>query len=138
MVKMTDQGVLRVEKKSASPDGIINMQKESWLTACGGRIICLRCQATSKRTGRQCGAPAVVGKRVCRFHGGRSTGPRTPEGRQRCAAAKTVHGQQTRAARAEMALDARRLRAVEALGFLLGILPGLKTRGRKPQPLPGP
>jgi hypothetical protein len=107
------------------------------LSTAGGRILCPRCQAQSKRTGRQCGAPAVVGKRVCRFHGGRSTGPRTPEGRQRCAAAKTVHGQQTMAARAEIALDARRLRAVEELGFLLGILPGPKTRGRKPNPLPG-
>jgi hypothetical protein len=28
----------------------------------------------------------------CRFHGGLSTGPRTPEGLQRIARARTVHG----------------------------------------------
>lgn len=110
------------------------MKEEPWLTTCGGRIRCPRCQAQSKRTGRQCGAPAAVGKQVCRFHGGRSTGPRTTEGRQRCAAARTVHGQQTRQARAEMALDARRLRAIEALGCFLGMLPRPKSRGRKPRP----
>ncbi len=107
---------------------------EAWLVTAGGLIRCPRCQAQSKRTGRQCGAPAAVGKRVCRFHGGGSTGPRTSEGRQRCAAARTVHGQQTRQARAEIALDARRLRAIEALGRLLGMLPGPKSRGRKPGP----
>ncbi|MDA0630613.1 MAG: HGGxSTG domain-containing protein, partial [Proteobacteria bacterium] len=42
----------------------------------------------SKRTRKQCGAPAMRGKRVCRFHGGLSTGPKSAEGRARCAAAK--------------------------------------------------
>jgi hypothetical protein len=28
----------------------------------------------------------------CRLHGGRSTGPRTPEGLQRLVQARTVHG----------------------------------------------
>jgi len=35
-----------------------------------------RCSANSKRTGRQCGAPAERGKAVCRFHGARGGGPR--------------------------------------------------------------
>ena len=38
-------------------------------------------------------------KRVCRFHGGKSTGPKTEEGRKRCGIAKTVHGGETRAIR---------------------------------------
>jgi len=38
--------------------------------------------------------------RVCRFHGGKSTGPKTKEGRKRCGIAKTVHGGETRAIRA--------------------------------------
>ena len=33
------------------------------------------------------------------FHGGKSTGPVTELGRQRCAAAKTIHGFETRAKR---------------------------------------
>ena len=39
------------------------------LNTAGGKITCPRCQAMSKRTGEQCGAPAERGKRVCRFHG---------------------------------------------------------------------
>lgn len=37
----------------------------------------------------------------CYHHGGASTGPTTAEGRARCAAAKTKHGRETRAARAQ-------------------------------------
>jgi hypothetical protein len=59
-----------------------------------------RCQAKSKRSGLQCQKAAMQGKRVCRSHGGASTGPKTIAGRQRCAAAKTVHGRETRAIRA--------------------------------------
>ena len=70
------------------------------MTLASGRIRCGRCQALSKRTEQQCGAPAIKGKRVCRFHGGKSTGPMTEEGRKRCGIAKTVHGGETRAIRA--------------------------------------
>jgi hypothetical protein len=34
-----------------------------------------RCQATSKRTGQGCKAPAVRGFRVCRMHGARGGAP---------------------------------------------------------------
>ena len=43
--------------------------------------------------------PSTREKRVCRFHGGKSTGPKTEEGRKRCGIAKTVHGGETRAIR---------------------------------------
>ena len=62
----------------------------------GGRILCRRCEARSKRTGEQCKAPAIRGKSKCKFHGGLSTGPRSQEGRNRCAAAKLVHGRETK------------------------------------------
>ena len=74
--------------------------REPFMTLAAGRIRCSRCQALSKRTKQQCGAPSVRGMRVCRFHGGKSTGPRTEEGRKRCGIAKTVHGGETRAIRA--------------------------------------
>ena len=74
--------------------------REQFMTLAAGRIRCRRCQALSKRTKQQCGAPAVRDKRVCRFHGGKSTGPKTKEGRKRCGIAKTVHGGETRAIRA--------------------------------------
>ena len=50
---------------------------------------------------------------VCRTHGGASTGPRTPEGRQRCSDAKTVHGRETRAIRAKRDAKLRELRELE-------------------------
>jgi len=98
----------------------------------GGRITCLQCNAKSKRTQQQCRAPASQGKTKCRFHGGASTGPKTEQGRQRCAEAKTIHGNETRKARTERAEDMRRLRTLEELGHALGIMSGSKTPGRKP------
>ena len=54
------------------------------------------------------------GKMVCRTHGGASTGPKTPEGRQRCAEAKTIHGRETRAIRRKRDLKLRELREIES------------------------
>ena len=51
-----------------------------------------QCKAKSKRTGQRCKRAAVPGKSVCYYHGGASTGPRTPEGRERCSLAAMVHG----------------------------------------------
>ena len=109
-----------------------NLHLEQTLTTLGGRITCRRCQAQSKRTKLQCAAPAISGKSVCKTHGGRSTGPKTEQGRQRCAEARTVHGFETRKARAERAEGMRRLRALEDLGHALGIMSGPRIPGRKP------
>ncbi|MFZ5657834.1 MAG: HGGxSTG domain-containing protein [Pseudomonadota bacterium] len=49
----------------------------------GRRVIC---GARRHRDGKPCGALSEPGKRRCRFHGGRSTGPRTPEGKARALA----------------------------------------------------
>ena len=102
-----------------------------FLTA-GGRIRCLQCSAKSKRTGLRCRAPAMVSKTKCRFHGGKSTGPKTPEGRQRCAAAKTIHGRETTNMRLERSLASARLALLESVGFALGLLQGARTPGRRP------
>ena len=98
----------------------------------GGRIRCLQCQAKSKRTKQQCRAPASKGKTKCRFHGGASSGPKTPEGRQRCAEVKTIHGNETRKARTERSLASARLAVLETVGFGLGLMEGNRTRGRRP------
>lgn len=42
-----------------------------------------KCGATRHRDGQPCQAKPERGKRRCRFHGGKSTGPRTPEGKTR-------------------------------------------------------
>ena len=100
----------------------------------GGRICCIQCQAMSKRTKQQCRAPAVRGSKTnkCAFHGGKSTGPKTEQGRQRCAEAKTIHGNETRKTRTKRALTMKRLRALEELGYALGFMSGARTRGRNP------
>jgi hypothetical protein len=49
-----------------------------------------RCGAHT-RSGTECRSPAMENGR-CRMHGGASSGPRTPEGRQRSRAAHTTHG----------------------------------------------
>ncbi|HIF03040.1 MAG TPA: hypothetical protein EYQ84_07005 [Nitrospinaceae bacterium] len=36
----------------------------------------MQCNAKSKKTGNQCGNWAITGKKVCRYHGGKSTGPK--------------------------------------------------------------
>jgi len=59
-----------------------------------------RCSATAKSTGQPCRREAMQNGR-CYFHGGKSTGPRTPEGRAACARARTTHGRDTRRARAQ-------------------------------------
>ena len=71
-------------------------------------------------------------KAVCRTHGGRSTGPKTEAGRQRCAEAKTIHGRETREARNERSLGSARLAVLEAVGYGIGLMSGGRTRGVKP------
>ena len=105
---------------------------EQTLTTLGGRVTCQRCQAKSKLTKLQCAAPALKCKRVCKTHGGRSTGPKTEAGRQRCAEAKTIHGRETREARTERSLGSARLAVLEAVGFSIGLMSGGRTRGVKP------
>ena len=49
-----------------------------------------RCGARSKRTGKPCLAAAMPNGR-CKVHGGKSTGPRTPEGLERSRRANWKH-----------------------------------------------
>ncbi len=109
-----------------------DMTKNFTFRTAGGRILCVQCQATAKSTQQQCRRPATKGKQVCKLHGGKSTGPRTPEGRQRCAAAKTVHGQETTSIRMERRVAGAQLAVLEAVGHALGFMQGPRTRGRKP------
>ena len=104
-------------------------------TTLGGRVACTQCNAQSKRTKLQCRAPAIKGKTKCRFHGGRSTGAKTAEGRARIAAAHTVHGRETRRKRADTSAKLAELHQLEQLGFTCGLYPeGTELmRGRKPK-----
>jgi hypothetical protein len=104
----------------------------STMNTAGGKIKCARCRAMSKRTKTQCGAPAERGKKICRFHGARSTGPKTDEGRLRIARGKTQHGNETRQARTERSEKSALLASLEDIMHVTGMTTALRTRGRKP------
>jgi hypothetical protein len=58
-----------------------------------------RCGAKT-RSGAPCRAPAMWSKKAgkytrCRMHGGASTGPRTPEGLERCRRTNWKHGERS-------------------------------------------
>lgn len=106
---------------------------ETFITTLGGRITCLQCNGRSKRTGQQCRAVALRGKTKCRTHGGLSTGPKTVEGRARIAAAHWVHGEASRAARAEYRAALLRLSKLEELARRHGLIEGARSPRRKPK-----
>ena len=74
----------------------------------------------------------MLGKNVCRFHGGKSTGAISEAGRQRCAQARLVHGRETSSLRMDRSIASAKLALLESVGFEFGIMVGLKSRGPKP------
>ena len=60
-----------------------------------------KCGAKTKRNEHApCRQPAMKNGR-CRMHGGKSTGPKTPEGKMRSALANTKHGRYTKSSMEE-------------------------------------
>ncbi len=106
----------------------------SMLVTGGGKILCRRCTAKSKRSGEQCKKPALKSSRTekCQFHGGRSTGPKTAEGKasQRAAVLKT--GDYTKEAMESRARSVRVLAGLEDALYVLNMTTMSRTRGRKP------
>jgi hypothetical protein len=111
-----------------------NSSKSMSLLTGGGSITCLRCLATSTRTGQQCGRPALKTSKThkCQFHGGRGAGPKTAAGRARIAAANTTHGNETRALRASRTQASRRLAELQDAAHVMGLTSAPRTPGRKP------
>jgi hypothetical protein len=99
----------------------------------GGKIVCPRCTAYSSRTGKQCARPALKESRTqkCQFHGGRGSGPKTADGKARIAAAHTVHGRETKEARAQRSASSAMLERLEDAVHVLGMSSAPRTRGRK-------
>jgi hypothetical protein len=95
-----------------------------------------RCGACT-RAGGCCRQPAMRNGR-CRLHGGLSTGPRTAEGRARCAAARRKHGAYAAATRALLAEARARLRRVRGLAVRPtaghGVLPSNSPMGTSAAP----
>ena len=107
---------------------------EKYLLTCGGRIFCVRCTAMSKNTREQCRKPALKISRTqkCQFHGGRSTGPKTAEGKARIGAAHLVHGGETKLVRLERSQGSLRMSQLEDVAHAIGLITATRTTGRKP------
>ncbi len=103
------------------------------LLTAGGKITCPRCQATSKRTKLQCGRPALKGKSVCDFHGGKSIGPKTEEGKERSGQAHIKSGEYTQEARLRHNRALLNLAYIEDMMHMLKMTSGNRTRGPKPR-----
>src|ERR1700674_3711553 len=91
----------------------------------GDPSLAARCGAKTRR-GSACQAPAMKNGR-CRLHGGTSTGPRTPEGLERCRMANWKHGAYSKEVMAE------RLRIRELLHHSEELLAGIS--GNRPRRL---
>ena len=106
---------------------------EKFLLTAGGRIFCLRCTAQSRRSGKQCGKPALNESRTqkCTHHGGRSTGPRTQEGKRRITEAHTTHGESTKAERQRYSKSSSKISMLEDCMFVLKMGDGKRLQGRK-------
>ena len=72
-----------------------------------------RCEAKTRK-GTACQKPPLRGKTRCRLHGGLSTGPKTPEGKARIAAAHWKHGRRSKAFTEARKQIWAELRAIEA------------------------
>jgi uncharacterized Zn finger protein (UPF0148 family) len=108
---------------------IIN--EKSLLTA-GGKIMCPRCQAKSKRTKLQCGRPALKYNSVCGFHGGKSTGPLTAEGKERSRQAHIKSGLYTKESRLRESSASLNLAQLEDMMHVLKMTSAQRARGPKP------
>ena len=81
-----------------------------------------RCLAKTRR-GTPCQNPAIPGPNRCRLHGGRSTGPRTAEGKERSIAAHWRHGRRSKTHIAKVQQINDRLRRVILQGRRAGLVP---------------
>ena len=109
----------------------MELGNEDVMLLAGGRIRCRRCSARSKRTKLRCGAPAMRGKKVCRTHGGKSTGPRTEQGKANSAKANLKNGKYTKKAQTEHSKASAQLSQLEDAMYLLGMSDAPRSRGRK-------
>jgi len=84
-----------IKKNKAKPQA----KRRGWLkndNPPGDFMKAPRCGAKTRK-GTSCQAPAMKNGR-CRLHGGKSTGPKTPEGIEKIRQAHLIHGEYTKEA----------------------------------------
>jgi hypothetical protein len=108
--------------------------KEKYIKTAGGRITCLRCQAISKRSGKQCKKNALKVSRTqkCEFHGGRSQGATTKAGKEASRLAHIKSGAYTRQTKLKHQRALLNLANLEQGLHMLGMTSASRTRGRRP------
>ena len=109
----------------------MKLGNEDVMLLAGNRIRCRRCSARSKRTKLRCGAPAMKGKAVCATHGGKSTGPKTEQGKANSAKANLKNGEYTKQAQTEHSEASAQLSQLEDAMYLLGMSGEPRCTGRK-------
>lgn len=97
----------------------------------GKKIYCRRCAASSGRTKEQCKRPALKNKKVCKHHGGMSTGPKTEEGKKRLRTLNLKHGLYIASVRDATRRASIKLNYLEDIALHIGMI-DVRTRGRKP------
>jgi hypothetical protein len=107
------------------------IEMKQYLITGGGKILCLRCTATSTRTKQQCGRPAIKTSRTqkCQFHGGR---PHSEETLKRISQANRLHAKTTKESKKKYRDDSALIHELEDALFVLKMAEGPRTRGRKP------
>lgn len=124
---MTEMIVDKLIKSGLTTDG-----KAQYLLTGGGKIICLRCTATSTRTKKQCGRPAIKTSQTqkCQFHGGKQHSEKTLK---RISEANIIHGQATKEAKEQYRHDSSLIRELEDAIGVLKMGDGPRIRGPKPK-----
>ena len=79
-----------------------------------------RCGAKRRNKSDLCKAPAMANGR-CRLHGGKSTGPRTPEGLARSQRANWIHGECSQESLAELRSMKTAMRLMLSPGDAMGL-----------------
>jgi hypothetical protein len=110
---------------------------ESMIVIGGGKIVCARCTARAKRTGKQCKKPAlkISVTKKCELHGGLSQGPTTSEGKAKSAATNYKTGKFTKIELDKADRNRALIRVLEDAIHLLEMVPAgtPRTRGRMPK-----
>ena len=109
----------------------MELGNEDVMLLAGGRIRCRRCSARSKRTKLRCGAPAMRGKTDVYKRQGKSTGPKTEQGKANSAKANLKNGRYTKQAQTEHSEASAQLSQLEDAMYLLGMSDAPRSTGRK-------